>query len=58
VLHNTVTGNGYGLIAGASGSVFGADRLTAYVSTGQGGSGLNVRTREAGLRYMYMFDRF
>jgi hypothetical protein len=58
VSHNTVTGQGYGAILGASGSVFGADRLTAYGSIGRGGNGTNELSREIGLRYMYMFDRF
>ena len=60
VTHNTVTGNGYSALAGVSGSVFGADRLTFYASTGRGGTagGGNELSREVGLRYMYMFDRF
>jgi predicted Zn-dependent protease len=58
VSHNTVTGQGYGAILGASGSVIGADRLTLYASTGRGGNGTNELSREVGLRYMYMFDRF
>jgi tetratricopeptide (TPR) repeat protein len=58
VSHNTVTGQGYGAILGASGAVFGGDRLTAYASTGRGGNGTNELSREVGLRYQYMFDRF
>jgi Tfp pilus assembly protein PilF len=58
VSHNSVTGQGYGAILGASGSVIGADRLTLYASTGRGGNGTNELSREVGLRYMYMFDRF
>ena len=58
VLHNTVTGNGYSALAGVSGSVWGADRLTFYVSTGRGGTGVNELSREIGLRYMYLFDHF
>jgi hypothetical protein len=56
--HNTVTGNGYSVLAGASGSVFGGDRLTLYVSTGRGGTGVNELSREIGVRYMYLFDGF
>jgi hypothetical protein len=58
ISHNTVTGQGYGAILGASGAVFGHDKLTVYASTGRGGTGVNETTREVGLRYMYMFDRF
>ena len=58
ITHNTVTGQGYSALAGVSGSVFGADRLTLYASTGKGGTGANELSREVGLRYMYMFDRF
>ena len=58
VSHNTVTGMGYSAILGASGSVVGMDRLTLYASTGRGGNGTNELSREVGLRYMYMFDRF
>jgi hypothetical protein len=58
VSHNSVTGQGYGAILGASGSVLGADKLTLYASTGRGGNGTNELSREVGLRYMYMFDRF
>ena len=56
VMHNTVSGNGYAGLIGMSGSVIGADRFTVYASTGRGGTGLNERSREIGLRYMYMFD--
>jgi hypothetical protein len=56
--HNTVSGQGYAAILGASGSLIGADRLTVYASTGRGGNGTNELSREIGLRYMYMFDRF
>ena len=55
---NTVTGTGYSALAGMSGSVFGSDRLTAYISTGRGGTGQNELSREIGLRYMYLFDHF
>lgn len=58
VTHNTVTGNGYSALLGMSGSVIGADRLTLYFSTGKGGTGTNQLSREVGLRYMYLFDRF
>jgi hypothetical protein len=58
VSHNSVTGAGYGALVGASGNVFGPDRLTLYASTGRGGNGTNELSREVGLRYMYMFDRF
>jgi tetratricopeptide (TPR) repeat protein len=58
VSHNSVTGQGYGAILGASGSVIGGDRLTVYASTGRGGNGVNEVSREVGLRYQYMFDRF
>ena len=58
ISHNTVTGMGYGAILGASGSLVGADRLTLYASTGRGGNGTNELSREVGVRYMYMFDRF
>jgi hypothetical protein len=58
ISHNTVTGQGYGAILGASGSLIGGDRLTVYASTGRGGNGTNELSREVGLRYMYMFDRF
>ena len=37
VTHNTVTGQGYSALAGVSGNVFGADRLTLFASTGKGG---------------------
>ena len=39
VSHNSVTGQGYSGLVGISGSLFGADRLTAYASTGKGGTG-------------------
>lgn len=58
VTHNTVTGQGYGAILGASGSLIGPDRLTVYASTGRGGNGTNELSREVGLKYLYMFDRF
>jgi hypothetical protein len=58
ISHNTVTGQGYGAILGASGSLIGQDRLTLYASTGRGGNGTNELSREIGLRYQYMFDRF
>ncbi|HEX2824786.1 MAG TPA: tetratricopeptide repeat protein [Burkholderiales bacterium] len=58
ISHNTVTGMGYGAILGASGSVFGADKLTLYASQGRGGTGTNELVREVGVKYMYMFDRF
>jgi hypothetical protein len=58
VSHNTVTGQGYGAILGASGALLGHDRFTVYASTGRGGTGVNELTREVGVRYMYMFDRF
>jgi hypothetical protein len=49
---------GYGAILGASGSVFGADKLTLYASQGRGGTGTNELVREVGVKYLYMFDRF
>lgn len=58
VTHNTVTGNGYSALLGVSGSVIGTDRLTLYASTGRGGTGTNELSRELGLRYMYLFDKF
>jgi hypothetical protein len=58
ITHNSVTGQGYSALAGVSGSVFGADRLTLFASTGKGGTGTNELSREVGVRYMYMFDRF
>jgi hypothetical protein len=58
VLHNTVTGNGYSALAGLSGSVVGGDRLTVYIASGRGGTGINESTREIGVRYMYLFDHF
>lgn len=58
ISRNTVTGTGYSALAGMSGSVFGADRLTAYISSGRGGTGLNEQSREIGVRYMYLFDHF
>jgi Tfp pilus assembly protein PilF len=58
ISHNSVTGQGYGAILGASGSLIGADRLTLYASTGRGGNGTNELSREVGVRYQYMFDRF
>ena len=56
--HNTVTGAGYSALVGLSGSVIGADRLTVYASTGKGGNGTGLLSREVGVRYMYLFDRF
>ncbi|HYC46732.1 MAG TPA: tetratricopeptide repeat protein [Burkholderiales bacterium] len=58
IARNTVTGTGYSALAGLSGSVIGTDRLTAYISTGRGGTGVNELSREIGLRYMYLFDSF
>ena len=55
---NTVTGGGYAALIGISGSVAGADKLTLYASTGRGGSGVDERSREVGLKYMYLFDNF
>ena len=58
VNRNTVTGGGYTALVGISGSVAGADKLTLYAQTGRGGSGVDERSREVGLKYMYLFDNF
>ena len=58
VNHNTVTGAGYSALVGLSGSVIGDDRLTLYASAGRGGNGTGLSSREVGVRYMYLFDRF
>jgi tetratricopeptide (TPR) repeat protein len=58
VNHNTVTGAGYSALVGLSGSIAGADRLTVYASSARGGNGTGLTSREVGMRYMYLFDRF
>ena len=56
--HNSVSGFGYNLLAGASVSLVGHDHLSAHVSTGSGGTGAFSRTQEIGLTYQYFFDRY
>ena len=58
VNRNTVTGAGYSALVGVSGNVFGGDRLTIYASSARGGNGTGLTSRELGVRYMYLFDRF
>jgi len=58
VIHNSVTGNGYSALAGATASLFGADKLTLYGSMGRGRTGTSDITREIGVKYMYLFDNF
>ena len=59
LVHNTVTGNGYSALAGVSGSVAVADRLTLYFSTGRGGTGVNGLARgRSACATCYLFDHF
>ena len=56
--HNTVTGAGYSALLGFSGTVMGNDWLMLYALASQGGDGTGLITREIGMRYRYLFDRF
>jgi len=53
--HNTVTGAGYGIIAGFGGSVFGSDHLSLAWTRSRGGSGVNLTFEELALRYQIHF---
>ncbi|MGH8616905.1 MAG: tetratricopeptide repeat protein, partial [Burkholderiales bacterium] len=53
--YNTLSGNGYSMLFGAAGSVFGSDHLQLYWTQALGGSGTNALLREFGLRYQYFY---
>lgn len=55
LVHNSVTGAGWGLSAGLTGSVLGNDQVTVGWLYDRGGSSAYNRTRELGLRYQLFF---
>jgi Tfp pilus assembly protein PilF len=55
ITYNTLSGNGYSMLFGASGSVFGSDHLQLYWTQVLGGGGTNALVREFGLRYQYFY---
>lgn len=52
---NSVSGNGYSLLAGIAGSIIGSDHFQIAFQLDKGGSGAFDRTREAGFSYRLYF---